>query len=504
MSTDVQSLLNEIDSYQYTPSPRPSGLDIERIPVNDADTWDLISSGNTKGVFQFESRLGQTWCKKIEPRSILDLSDITSAIRPGTLQSKNDNGVSMTKIYADTKKGLEPLVSLHHTIEDITRATYGVILYQEQAMQIAAKMAGFDGKGTNRLRKGIGKKDATLIKAIRTEFVGGCIDQGHTQEDAEKVFDVIQKSARYAFNKSHGISYSINSYWSAYLKAHYPLKFHLNWLRHAKSKPDTKLEVRQLVMSARGMGINVTTPKWKHLSADFSASGDTIYFGVFLVLCEGNKRSINNLVTVGTFDCFGEPRTRILHDLRCVREFTKGEMTFIHKLLEDNPQITLDEIWTRCIPTKKQGGATHNDTRSEKVRDFHTQWKNPGKSLSDIPDVMADKEEELLGLAISYSRITAKGNASMANSSCLDFVRGEYRKQFVIACEILTVREHKCKNGAIMAFLSVEDETAEMESILIFADTYEEYRGSIYEGSIVLLFGERSQDALKVDKVLSI
>lgn len=185
-------------------------LDITKIPLDDPAVWDLICDGHVKGVFQIESRLGKAWCRRMKPRNIEELSDLTSAIRPGTLQSKED-GKSMTQHYSDRKSGVDEVKSLHPSIDDIVKSTQGIILFQEQSIQIAVKMAGFTEEEGEALRKAIGKKQAELMASIKVDFINGCIKNGHSKEDAERIFGIIEKSSRYSFNKSVGLSTTVET-----------------------------------------------------------------------------------------------------------------------------------------------------------------------------------------------------------------------------------------------------------------------------------------------------
>ena len=177
-----------------------SNLDITKIPLDDKKTWDLICSGNTKGVFQLETNLGKHWCKEAQPRNIEELSDVISAIRPGSLKAKQD-GKSMTQHYADRKMGKNEVCSLYEPIDHLVSSTQGIILYQEQSMLISQAMAGFTEQQSDTLRKSIGKKNASLMAEVKVEFLEGCEKQGHSKEDSERIFDIIEKSSRYSFNK---------------------------------------------------------------------------------------------------------------------------------------------------------------------------------------------------------------------------------------------------------------------------------------------------------------
>lgn len=175
--------LNEIDSF------------------SDKETWDLICSGRTKGVFQLESQLGSSWAKRVNPRNIEELADLISIIRPGTLEAVLD-GKSMTKHYVDRKAGTDETVYLHPALEVVLKQTYGIIVYQEQAMRIATEIAGFSPEEADSLRKAMGKKDAALMKEVREKFVNGSKNKGIVGDsDAAQIFDWIQASARYSFNK---------------------------------------------------------------------------------------------------------------------------------------------------------------------------------------------------------------------------------------------------------------------------------------------------------------
>lgn len=168
---------------------------------DDEKTWDLFTQGKTKGVFQLESNLGKSWSKKLQPKNIEELSALIAIIRPGTLKSSID-GKSMTQHYVDRKNGKDEIKYLHPSLEEILKSTYGVLCYQEQSMLIAQKIAGFDLKEADELRKAIGKKKADLMAKIKVKFIDGCKKTGIVDEEtAKEIFGWIEKSARYAFNK---------------------------------------------------------------------------------------------------------------------------------------------------------------------------------------------------------------------------------------------------------------------------------------------------------------
>jgi DNA polymerase-3 subunit alpha len=168
---------------------------------NDEKTWDLFAQGKTKGIFQLESNLGKSWSKKLAPKNIEQLSALIAIIRPGCLKSNLD-GKSLTQHYVDRKHGKDEVVYLDPSLEDVLKSTYGVLVYQEQSMLIAQKLAGFDLKEADELRKAIGKKKADLMLKVKIKFIEGCKKVGMVNEEtAKEIFGWIEKSSRYAFNK---------------------------------------------------------------------------------------------------------------------------------------------------------------------------------------------------------------------------------------------------------------------------------------------------------------
>ena len=238
----------------------------------DEAVWDLICDGQTKGVFQLESSLGKHWAKQVKPRNIKELAALVSLIRPGC--------VDMAQVYVDRKANKEPVTYPDDTLEEILSETYGVLVYQEQSMKIAQKLAGFDLKDADALRKAIGKKKADLMEKVKKSFLKGAEIQGIvTKEVAEEIFSWIEKSNRYAFNKSHAVSYAINAYWSAYCKFYRKMSFYVSYLNHSDRKPDSQQEVRELIIDAKLSDVEVYPPRLQKLSTRFFFEGNCVHFG---------------------------------------------------------------------------------------------------------------------------------------------------------------------------------------------------------------------------------
>jgi len=201
---------------------------IEEISLECQKTWDLISDGNTKGCFQLESRLGKSMAKKLKPENIEQLSALISIMRPGCLEAFRE-GKSVSNHFIDKKNGQESVDYYHPSLEPILKGTYGEMIYQEQAMEIAKIVAGFDLQEADMLRKAIGKKKPEEMAKIKIKFLEGTEKVGTVAtSQAEEIFGWIEKSQRYSFNKSHAVSYAINSYYQLTLRLISPKSFLLH------------------------------------------------------------------------------------------------------------------------------------------------------------------------------------------------------------------------------------------------------------------------------------
>ena len=175
-------------------------FNIDDLDYTDQQTWDLICAGRTKGVYQLESNLGKSWAKRVRPKNIEELAALVALIRPGCLKAIVD-GKSMTQHYVDRKHGQEETTYVHESLEPILKSTQGVLVYQEQSMEIAQKIAGFNLEEADNLRKAIGKKQADLMARIKKRFIEGAVNESIvSREAAEEIFGWIEKSSRYAFN----------------------------------------------------------------------------------------------------------------------------------------------------------------------------------------------------------------------------------------------------------------------------------------------------------------
>ena len=454
------------------------------------------------------------------------------------------DGKTMTQHYVDRKHGKDKVPSLHESIDSLLEETYGVIVYQEQAMEIAVKMAGFNLKEADDLRKAIGKKKADLMKQVRVKFIHGCKDNLIAEEKAVEVFDMIEKSARYSFNKSHAVAYAKMAYWSAYIKNHYVDKFMKNWLRDADDKIDPDMEKRQLIMAARAEGLEIKGPSISVLEENFTfdmtprlnGMFPSIRFGICNVKNVGsvhleqlkehlnkhdkdwctilvhvvphiNKRAIENLISVGAFAGLGKSRTEMIHEFHCFSDFTKKEIEAIQDNLNVKGSTAIGTVESLlAYGVKKDGGFISTQRRYEKIQDILMRLRHPGRDLSDNSITYARIEEKLLGYAINHSELNACSDACHANATCKEVAEGR-ADSCVIAAIVKAVREHKTKSGDIMAFVSAEDDSGELENIVIFPDVYEQNKDIIYERATVLISGQvkdKSRNSFIVDKVFSI
>jgi DNA polymerase-3 subunit alpha len=234
---------------------------IDRIPLDDAATYALLQSGETTNVFQLESSGMQGLFKKLKPDCFEDIVAAVALYRPGPL------GTGMVDDFVECKHGRKKVEYPHASLEEVLKPTYGVIVYQEQVMQCAQKMAGFTLGGADLLRRAMGKKKAEEMAKQKSIFVEGAKANGHAEADAVKVFDLIDYFAGYGFNKSHSAAYALITYQTAYLKAHFPVEFMCATMSADKDKID---KVVRTVAEARTMGLTVLPPDINESQIDFS------------------------------------------------------------------------------------------------------------------------------------------------------------------------------------------------------------------------------------------
>ncbi len=495
-------------------------------------TWALIQTGRTKGIFQLESNLGRKWAKQLAPSNLEEMSALVSLMRPGCLRAIVD-GKSMTQHYCDRKNCGEEVLYFHQALEPILKETYGVLTYQEQSMRIAQDLAAFNLQDADVLRKAIGKKKADIMTKVKGWFLDGCKKAAIVaEEQAEKIFGWIQESQRYSFNKSHGIGYGDIGYWSAYAKAHFPIHFYTSWLTYAHEKMKPQQEMQLLISDAKFFNVNICPPSLTQLRngdvGHFSMKDGAVYFGigdikgigdshVAKVLTNVNNQEkilgrtidkwtwfdflihfsdtvsqtvINGVVAAGATDYMGGSRSHKLHEYAEWRNLTQKERDWIKENCQEHTKA-IDAINSLLGGMKKLSAP-----RRKKVEELVKSLQKPSFSVQDDAYFITSYEHELLGVPITCSKLDTCNSTIEANTTCKEFLQGKCG-DLTICVEIMTVRESIIKNGKSkgqkMLYLSVEDESGSIDSVIAFPNMVSGHEAILIEGNTVILGGTRDK-----------
>ncbi len=461
-------------------------IDLSKLNMEDKKTFELLARADTTGVFQLESAGMKRYIRKLKPTVLEDIIAMVALYRPGPMQFIDD--------FIDRKHGKKKITYTHPLMENALKNTYGVIVYQEQVMQVAKDMANFTGGEADTLRKAMGKKIADLMKKMRMQFIKGSKKNGVDKKIAEKIFDDFENFAQYAFNKSHAACYAIIAYWTAYLKAHYPACFMAALLTSDYSNIDRiAIEIEE----CRKMGIEVLPPSVNESFLEFGVRKETgkIRFGLLGVKNVGigiinaiieareeggsfssiedfckrvnakeiNKKVMESLIKSGAMDDLGD-RGVLLYNLEKI-------LNFAHKAQQNAGSGQIDLFGDSGI-------ALPSLALTEPVMQINSK------------DRLA-WEKELLGVYISehpldrYSGIYEKSVVDTIGSIDNAHVSREVK----LACIITNVQRILTRNKETMAFARVEDKTGACE-ILAFPKILNNYSQYFEEGKIVLVYGK--------------
>ena len=260
--------LTQLGDMEVAVQKKDPGFSLRTIPPDDDRTYQLLASGRSLGVFQLESSLFQDLLRSLVPNSFQDIAALLALGRPGPL--------SRFPEYLRLRNNPEKMHPIHPEVEDVLSETYGLMIYQEQVIQVAHRLGGLSLGEADLLRVALGKNDQAAIRNFKGQFIEGAQAHGLSKREGERLFGDILDSAGYAFNKAHSISYALLTWQSAYLKAHYPLEF-FQHLLNSVSSIDT---IRTYLLDCQGLGINVLPPDVRYSQIDYTVEGDSLRVGL--------------------------------------------------------------------------------------------------------------------------------------------------------------------------------------------------------------------------------
>jgi len=467
------------------------GVDIKLadFPLDDAPTYAIFARADTSGIFQFESHGMREILRRYQPTRLEDLTALNALYRPGPIQG------GMIDDFIARKHGKKKVAYDLPALEEILSETYGVILYQEQVMQIANRLAGFSLGEADILRRAMGKKKREEMAAQREKFLTGCAARKVPAKKAEKIFDLMAEFAGYGFNKSHSCAYALLAYQTAYLKTHFPVEFTAALLT---SETGNTEKVVKYINEARGMGIRVLPPDVHQSSLYFTPVGEDIRFGLAAIknvgentakaICESraargnsqniygfcsaieprflNRRVLESLVKAGAMDCFNAPRARLWAAI-------EGAMSHGQKM--DHQR------------TVGQHGLFRSGASSMSTDDAQN-------ILPEVDDWSEDEqlagEHSVLGFYVSGHPLD-KYAGRLKEMGTVELGALEARRngeELAIAGIITQTRAMRSKRGARWAICNLQDRTGGVE-VLVFPEAFQKFEHLLRPATPLLVRG---------------
>ncbi len=460
-------------------------LSLEDISFDDKKTYELLSSGQTTGIFQLESSGMKEILMKMSPGRFEDLIALVALYRPGPI------GSGMIDDFIKRKKGQIPVKYELPQMKEILDETYGVILYQEQVMRIANKLANFTLGQADILRKAMGKKNIQAMEKQKEHFVAGAVKNGIALKKAERIFDLMGLFAEYGFNKSHSAAYAYVAFQTAYLKTHYPVEFMAATLSADMNDTD---KIVKSINECRKMRINVLPPDINLSGGEFRVIGNSIRFGLEAVKGVGgaaiesivtvreeggpftsiiefigrldtrkvNKKVLESLVKAGAFDSLGVTRAAAMQTVSSILNGSGSRMRNI-----DQQSFFGDEV--------------------RSVESGIDEWQE-----SDV----LRHEKESLGFYITGHPLTKYNRqlAVMKARKIPELERAHDREEVMVGGVVSNLRKKQVKSsGELMAYITLEDDEGRID-IIVFSDLYRKYPQLMHKDAVILVKGTIDRD----------
>lgn len=479
------------DTIRLVKERRGEEIKISELPLNDGKTFELLRAGDTTGVFQLEGGGMRRYLKELEPSNLEDIIAMISLYRPGTLDA------GMVPHYIARKLGKEKVVYLHPKLEPILKKTYGIMVYQEQLMEIARALAGFTFSEADILRKAVGKKIKALLKEQEEKLISGMIKNGIDHKKAKEIWQWFEPFARYGFNRSHAACYAIIGYQTAYFKAHFRVEFMASLLNAEVNDID---RIAFLINESKKSGIEILPPDINKSFVNFTPeSEDKIRFGLVAIKNVGEQITINIIderARGGPFREMTEFLTRIQHkDLnkKSLESLIKGGA--LDALGGERNQIlqNIDEILRFNSALKKSGGLSGNSLFGDQPGIFHNLKLKPAPAAT--PQEKLAWEKELLGFYLSDHPLSAYKEKIMASQAKLiteaKLIKNE-NQVFRIAGVVANIQRVMTKTGQPMVFVKIEDLSPQSMEVIVFNNTLKRTEPVWQEKNVVLVQGKIS------------
>jgi len=479
------------DALRLIEQTRGERIDLETLVLDDAETYEKVfHTGLTSGVFQFESHGMRDVLRRYKPTTVEDLTALNALYRPGPIQG------GMIADFIDRKWGHKKIEYELEELETILKETLGVIVYQEQVMQIANRLAGYSLGEADLLRRAMGKKKPEEMAKQRERFVKGALDRGFPEKKIEKIFDLMEQFAGYGFNKSHSAAYALLAYHTAYLKTHYPVEFMAALLTSVSGSTD---DVVKYINECREMGIPVEPPDVNVSDANFTPHGEAIRFGLSAVKNVGHN-AIESIVLarkeVGTFKSilqFCEKVDLRLLNKRVIESLIKsGAMDPLGR--RSQLMAVVDNAMEHAQKTQHDAAMGQHGLFGVFAQEEATPAEKPLPNLPDWDEHQRlSAEKEILGFFLTghplekysdklldFSALTTEDLGQMKSSTGRDEV--------LVGGILKGVRTSKSKKGDLYAQGRLEDMIGSVD-ILCFSDSFKRLSGKLKLDVPVLVKG---------------